>query len=271
MGKIQKIREQKKIEEITGQMEKFQRNKKIAVSIFFSLAAIGLLIYGIVKFLNWKIDSSDNASEVKSLSTTPIPTPKTESLFPSLGPAAVGQPIMQTDNNQQTATSQYAIIETDKGNIKLELYSADAPKTVANFISLINKGFYNGLKFHRVIADFMIQGGDPKGDGTGGPGYSFEDEINPWSLGLSEETIKSYTAQGYQYTRNLTSHKMTVGALAMANAGANTNGSQFFIVTQQDQPHLDGKHTVFGRVIEGLDAVRKIQQGDVIKEIKIVN
>lgn len=269
MGKIQKIREQKKIEEITEQMEKFQRNKKIAVSIFLSLAAIGLLIYGIVKFLNWKIDSSDNASAIKSLTTTPTPTPESESLFPSLGPAAVQQALMQT-NNEQAVTSKYAIIETAKGNIKLELYSADAPKTVANFTNLISKGFYNGLKFHRVISDFMIQGGDPKGDGTGGPGYSFEDEMNPWSLGLAEETINSYIAQGYQYTKSLTSHKMVPGALAMANAGPNTNGSQFFIVTQQDQPHLDGKHTVFGQVVEGMDVVLKIQQGDVIKEVKIV-
>ena len=268
MGKIQKIREQKKIEEITEQMEKFQRNKKIAVGIFFSLAVIGLLIYGIVKFLNWKIDSSDNASEIKSLTITPTPAAGAENLFPSFSPAAEQKPNMQA-GTQQTA-SRYAIVETAKGNIKLELYSADAPKTVANFVSLINKGFYNGLKFHRVIADFMIQGGDPKGDGSGGPGYSFEDEMNPWSLGLSDETIKSYEAQGYQYTKNLTSHKMVPGALAMANAGPNTNGSQFFIVTQQDQPHLDGKHTVFGRVVEGMDIVRKIQQGDIMKEIKIV-
>jgi len=270
MGKIQKIREQKKIEEITEQMEKFQRNKKIAVSIFLSLAAIGLLIYGIVEFLNWKIDSSDNASEIKSLTTTPTPTPTTESIFPSLSPAAEQPSTMET-NSQQAATSKYAIIETAKGNIKLELYSVDAPKTVANFTSLIGKGFYNGLKFHRVISDFMIQGGDPKGDGTGGPGYSFEDEMNPWSLGLSEETIKSYEAQGYKYTRNLTSHKMVPGALAMANAGPNTNGSQFFIVTQQDQPHLDGKHTVFGQVVEGMDVVRKIQQGDVMDKVILAN
>ncbi len=268
MGKIQKIREQKKLEEEIKQMEKFQRNKKIAVIIFLSLAAVGILIYGIIKFLNWKINSSDNTSEINSLTTTPTPTPKTESLFPSLSP--VVEQKSNTQANNQPANSQYAVIETDKGNIKLELYPADAPKTVANFVSLINRGFYNGLKFHRVISDFMIQSGDPKGDGTGGPGYAFGDEINPWSLGLSEETIKSYEAQGYKYTKDLTSHKMTPGALAMANAGANTNGSQFFIVTQQDQPHLDGKHTVFGRVVEGMDVVLKIQQGDIMKEIKIV-
>ncbi len=164
-----------------------------------------------------------------------------------------------------------AVITTDYGDIKLELYSDAAPKTTANFVSLIQKGFYNGLKFHRVISDFMIQGGDPKGDGTGGPGYTFEDEINPWSLGLSEDAIKALEIEGYKYTHNLNSHKVIAGALAMANAGPNTNGSQFFIVTDQNQPHLDGRHTVFGRVIEGMDVVRKIQQGDIIKEIKIVN
>ena len=171
------------------------------------------------------------------------------------------------DKNMITAKT--AIIQTDKGDIKLELYPEAAPKTVANFVALADKGFYNGLTFHRVVPDFVVQGGDPKGDGTGGPGYTFVDEINPWSLGLSEDAIKSYEAQGYQYDKSLTSHKMEVGALAMANSGANTNGSQFFIVTTQAQPHLDGKHTVFGRVTEGMDVVKKIQQGDIIKEIKI--
>ncbi|MBU1102231.1 peptidylprolyl isomerase, partial [Patescibacteria group bacterium] len=147
----------------------------------------------------------------------------------------------------------------------------DAPKTIANFIELADKKFYDGLKFHRVVPDFVIQGGDPKGDGTGGPGYTFKDEINPWSLGLSNETIQTYQAQGYKYTRDLTSHKMTAGALAMANSGPDTNGSQFFIVTQKDQLHLDGKHTVFGRVIEDMDVVRKIQQGDIMKRIYIAN
>jgi len=193
--------------------------------------------------------------------------------------------IMDENTNATTTVDAYdanpiAVFETNQGAFEVELQLDKMPITAGNFIKLAKAGFYDGTRFHRVIKDFMIQGGDPLTKsqpenvaihGTGGPGYSFEDEINPWSLGLSEETIKSYTVQGYQYTRNLTSHKMTVGALAMANAGANTNGSQFFIVTQQDQPHLDGKHTVFGRVIEGLDAVRKIQQGDVIKEIKIVN
>ena len=165
--------------------------------------------------------------------------------------------------------NKIAAIETDKGTIKLELFTKDAPKTVDNFVKLAEQGFYNGLTFHRVILDFVIQGGDPQGNGSGGPGYSFEDEINPWSLGLSEQTIQSYESQGYKYTRDLQSRKMEAGVLAMANAGPDTNGSQFFIITTQAQPHLDGKHTVFGKVIEGMDVVLKIQQGDIMEEVKI--
>ena len=127
-----------------------------------------------------------------------------------------------------------ATLHTNHGPIQLELYSDDAPKTVSNFEQLARDGFYDGLTFHRVIPDFMIQGGCPRGDGTGGPGYQFEDEFNQ--------------------------HKVVRGALAMANAGPNTNGSQFFIVTTAEASWLDGKHTVFGRVTDGMDAVDKIEQ-----------
>ena len=127
-----------------------------------------------------------------------------------------------------------AIIKTNHGPINVELFPDDAPKTVANFVELVNDGFYEGVVFHRVIPDFMIQGGDPTGTGSGGPGYSFEDEFND--------------------------HKVERGALAMANAGPNTNGSQFFIVTTDAAPWLDGKHTVFGRVTEGMDVVDKISE-----------
>ena len=122
---------------------------------------------------------------------------------------------------------------TSEGTIELELFDADAPKTVENFTKLAGEGFYDGLAFHRVIPDFMIQGGCPRGDGTGGPGYSFEDEFND--------------------------HPVARGYLAMANAGPNTNGSQFFIVTTDEAPWLDGKHTVFGRVVEGMDVVDRIE------------
>jgi cyclophilin family peptidyl-prolyl cis-trans isomerase len=126
-----------------------------------------------------------------------------------------------------------ATMNTSAGAIAFELFDEDAPKTVENFKKLAGSGFYDGLAFHRVIKDFMIQGGCPQGTGTGGPGYTFEDEIND--------------------------HKVVRGALAMANAGPNTNGSQFFIVTASECPWLDGKHTVFGEVTEGLDVVDRLE------------
>ena len=126
-----------------------------------------------------------------------------------------------------------ATLHTNHGAVEVELFDEDAPKTVENFRKLSEDGFYNGLTFHRVIRDFMIQGGCPEGTGTGGPGYTFEDEFNQ--------------------------HKVVRGALAMANAGPNTNGSQFFIVTTDAAPWLDGKHTVFGQVTSGMDAVDAIE------------
>jgi len=127
-----------------------------------------------------------------------------------------------------------ASIQTNQGAIEVELFDDDAPKTVENFTKLARDGFYEGVIFHRVIPDFMIQGGDPTGTGTGGPGYTFEDEQNE--------------------------HGVVRGALAMANAGPNTNGSQFFIVTAEACPWLDGKHTVFGKVASGMDVVDKISE-----------
>jgi peptidyl-prolyl cis-trans isomerase B (cyclophilin B) len=257
MGRVQKLREQKKQEAALKEEQKTAKNKKIITWTLVGLVVLVIVIYGSVNIF------SKRNKVISNSNTTPNSTPtqnKPGSLFPSLAPIS----------NQQKL-NQPAIIETTKGEIKLELYPEAAPKTVANFIDLTSKGFYNGLEFHRVVPGFVIQGGDPKGDGTGGPGYTFEDEINPKSLGLSEATIKSYEAQGYKYNYSLNSYKMEVGVLAMANSGPNTNGSQFFIVTEQDQPHLDGKHTVFGRVVEGMDVVRKIQQGDIIKQITINN
>jgi peptidyl-prolyl cis-trans isomerase B (cyclophilin B) len=125
-------------------------------------------------------------------------------------------------------------MQTTDGSITLELFDEDAPKTVENFRRLAAEGFYDGLTFHRVIKDFMIQGGCPEGTGTGGPGYTFDDEINQ--------------------------HKVVRGGLAMANAGPNTNGSQFFIVTAAAAPWLDGKHTVFGRVSDGLDVLERLER-----------
>lgn len=137
-----------------------------------------------------------------------------------------------------------ATLETSRGAIVCDLFAKDAPKTVNNFVFLAREGFYDGTPFHRVISDFMIQGGDPTGTGRGGPGYRFEDEVknNP--------------------------HRHQVGSLSMANAGPNTNGSQFF-VTHVVTNWLDGKHTVFGLVRSGQDVVNTIQQGDVLQSVKI--
>ena len=137
-----------------------------------------------------------------------------------------------------------ATIHTNHGAIEVELFDEDAPKTVENFLKLSGDGFYDGVVFHRIIKDFMIQGGDPQGTGTGGPGYTFEDEFNQ--------------------------HKVVRGALAMANAGPNTNGSQFFIVTIDAAPWLDGKHTVFGEVTEGMDVIDRIEGSETDRNDKPV-
>ena len=139
-----------------------------------------------------------------------------------------------------------ATIETNKGLIRLELHTEQAPKTVANFEKLAGDGFYNGLSFHRVIPNFMIQTGCPQGTGTGGPGYQFEDEF--------DDSLRHDRA----------------GILSMANAGPNTNGSQFFI-THGPTPHLDGKHSVFGVVLDGQDVVDAIEQGDTMEEVSVVD
>lgn len=137
-----------------------------------------------------------------------------------------------------------ATIETSRGSIELELYPQHAPKTVNNFVFLAREGFYDGALFHRVISNFMIQGGDPTGTGRGGPGYRFEDEVN--NNPLTHET----------------------GVISMANAGPNTNGSQFFI-THSPQPHLNGKHTVFGKVVTGQEVVNAVRQGDRMERVKV--
>lgn len=149
-------------------------------------------------------------------------------------------PAMEIDPKKNYQIS----METNRGTIEIELYPGYAPKTVNNFVFLTRQGYFDGIKFHRVIANFVIQGGDPTGTGAGGPGYKFEDELknNP----LKHET----------------------GMLSMANAGPNTNGSQFFI-THSPQPHLNGKHTVFGKVVNGMDVVNSIKQGDMMVKVSV--
>jgi len=149
-------------------------------------------------------------------------------------------PEMQIDPNKPYRV----MIESSKGAIELELYPQYAPKTVNNFVFLAGEGFYDGVSFHRVISDFMIQGGDPTGTGRGGPGYTFDDEVEG----------------------NTLTHER--GVISMANAGPNTNGSQFFI-THSSQPHLNGKHTVFGKVVRGQEVVDAIRQGDKMERVEV--
>ena len=179
-----------------------------------------LLIAGIILFLGALIAASCGQAPESA------PKPKTYSAPP---------PMVIDTSKQYVAT-----IETEKGNLVLELFASDVPVTVNNFVFLARDGFYDGTIFHRVIPDFMVQGGDA--NGTGGPGYTFADEF--------------------------TEHTHVAGALSMANSGSNTNGSQFFI-TYSPQPHLDGKHSVFGQLIEGMDVLKKIEQGDTLIRVII--
>lgn len=149
-------------------------------------------------------------------------------------------PDMQID----AAKTYNVTIQTNRGTIELELYPEHAPSTVNNFVFLAGEGFYDGVSFHRVIPDFMIQGGDPSGSGAGGPGYRFDCEV----------------------ASNPLTHER--GVISMANAGPNTNGSQFFI-THVPCPHLDGRHTVFGKVTGGLDIVDAVEQGDVMEQVTV--
>jgi cyclophilin family peptidyl-prolyl cis-trans isomerase len=181
------------------------------------------------------INNSTNNNDVLVSSETPTIESETVQTKATTTP-------MRTLDNQKDLAAEYsqAIIKTSLGKITVKFYGADSPITVNNFMNLAKEGFYNGTKFHRVIKDFMIQGGDPNSKGTdtssygmGGPGYKFADEFN--------------------------SHKLVAGSLAMANSGANTNGSQFFIVTATETPWLDGKHVNFGQVTDGMDVVKKIE------------
>lgn len=202
-----------------------ERNKALYIIIGI-LAIIGLIFVGYYDFIN----NSDSGEPF--VSDVAPPDQKVEN--------HEEQKAISPQKTMENQAKTIAFIKTNYGNITLELFYKDAPKTVENFIKLSQSGFYNGTKFHRVIKGFMVQGGDPNSkddnwsdDGSGGPGYMFEDEIN--------------------------SHKIVRGVLAMANAGPNTNGSQFFIVTAAATPWLDGKHTVFGRILEGIDTVVKIE------------
>ncbi len=232
MGKIQKIKEQRKIERIMEETENKKTKKKKEIII---LAVVLILVIG--------------AGAIFYFSRI---------------------------NKEKSIVS--ITMETDKGNIELELDKKAAPKTVENFVKLAKDGFYDGTKFHRVIEDFVIQGGDPlskdddpNNDGTGGPGYSLEDEINPKSFDLAADVVQQLELQGYKFNYVVESIPHKVGVISMANSGPNTNGSQFFIITTQDQPDLNGRYTAFGNVVRGMDVVRQIKQGDIMNKVIINN
>ena len=194
----------------------------MVAKVLFRIAGIGFM--GVALLL---ASCGGQAPEPKPV-PQPAPKPRTYSAPP---------PMVIDTSKQYTAT-----IETEKGNLVLELFASDVSVTVNNFVFLAREGFYDGTTFHRVIPDFMAQGGDPTGTGRGGPGYSFPDEF--------------------------TQHAHVAGTLSMANAGPDTNGSQFFI-TYTPQHGLDGKHSVFGQLIQGMDVLEKIKNGDIIKRIII--
>jgi cyclophilin family peptidyl-prolyl cis-trans isomerase len=227
MGKIKKIKAERKKAEVERQLKK-TKNIKMAVQAsalaFFALVLIAGGFYG-YRFADSKYRVGNKIANMFNKEEK-----KEEKVEKKSYDKA---PDMQIDVNKKYT----AAFETSKGNFEIELYADKAPKTVNNFVVLSRDKFYDGLVFHRVIKDFMIQGGDPQGSGMGGPGYKFEDEFNDV--------------------------KLTKGVLAMANSGPNTNGSQFFIVTAEATDWLDGKHTAFGKVISGLDVVMSIQEAEV--------
>lgn len=235
MGKAQKLKQQRKIERGEQEIVKNKRKKKRA--IIFSLILvllIGLVVASFV-FVDYLKNKDIRNKDIRRV-----------------------------------------VIETEKGDIKLELYSKVAPKTVDNFIKLTNDGFYDGITFHRVVENFVIQGGDPlskdgdpSNDGTGNPGYTFEDEINPIALNLTIQETKELEKLGYKFRTDLESIPHETGVISMANSGPNTNGSQFFIALK-DLPELNGRYTAFGRVYKGMDIILNIKQGDLIKKVYVV-
>lgn len=222
MGKAQKLKAERKKARKEAEIKRKQKRATILKSFLVFIITIVLFSLGYLgyRWLDAKYQLGDKLKITSD--SNPDKTDNRKSYDSA--------PEMQIDINKE----YIAKFETNKGNFEARLFAKDAPKTVNNFVVLSRDGFYNGLTFHRIIKDFMIQGGDPNGDGTGGPGYQFEDEIN--------------------------NHKLVRGALAMANSGPNTNGSQFFIVTKDKTDWLDGKHTVFGEITSGLDIVMKIEK-----------
>lgn len=207
-------------------------------NLILSILVIAMVVYGGMKIFGGENETTDvfnygNATTTDNFGEAPI---FEDGVLPSTDTGTTTNSQVNNQNNNKNQKSKMITIETNYGKIVFETYDSDAPNTVNNFVTLADKGFYNGLTFHRVIKNFMIQGGDPNGNGTGGPGYKFNDELNP--------ATASYKA-GYKK-----------GVVAMANSGPNTNGSQFFIM-HEDYP-LPNNYTIFGKVVSGQDVVDKI-------------
>lgn len=233
MGRKQKLKLERRIEEREEAIIKKEKRKKMIIKIVLAVALV-FAIYQVNIAMNNKNEENNSARE-------------------------------NAANEEVKQENKIVMIETDKGNIKLELFANDAPKTVENFVKLASEGFYDSVKFHRVMPEFMIQGGDPISKGEYGKDFIYYGEENPNNL-----PVAGTGGPGYSFEDEINFHKVEVGSLAMANSGPNTNGSQFFIVTEKPQPHLDGKHTVFGKVVGGMDIVRSIQQGDVMNKVYVV-
>ena len=234
MGKAKKLKELRRLKRQENFLNKKEKKKKFLITsaIIIVISLAGFSIYSLKDNMG---SNSENNSEIAEIQEEEIQEENQEQAQEEIQE--------KTEELQNSSEEKIAVLETNFGTIKFKLFYEDAPKTCANFEKLAGEKFYDGIKFHRVMKDFMIQTGDPKSrdddwsdDGTGGPGYKFEDEINE--------------------------HKLVKGIVAMANSGPNTNGSQFFIVTTNATPWLDGKHTAFGEVIEGMDIVEKIENSE---------
>lgn len=267
MGKQQKLKiERRQEREKYSEIQRRLLPYRIGIVLFIMLGIGGGVYLGFFQQKNASENVSGDVSE-----KVENQGPQQENNPSSEGDTPADQ---QSQDQEELQKPLEGAMKTSKGTIEFQLYRQAAPKTVDNFVKLINDGFYEQTTFHRVVENFIIQGGDPNSkdddpsnDGQGGPGYTFEDEINPQSLGMSDEQITALEQQGYVYRDDIQSIPVEKGVIAMANSGPNTNGSQFFIVTTKAQPHLYGKHTVFGYVTSGMDVVTQIKQGDKIEAI----
>lgn len=259
MGRKEKLKNQRKAEQKVMEVSREESHKKGKVfALLLLLACLAAYEINIALHRDQIAQSSNQPDDPATVSTasTPAGEVKGEAIAPDVATST------EAATTPATAAAQLVLMETDKGAIKLELYAADAPKTVENFLKLSRAGFYDGIRFHRIEPGFVIQAGDPVTKGEVGKDFVYDRKNNPQNL-----PVAGTGGPGYSFEDEINSHKNVVGALAMANSGPDTNGSQFYIITEKDQPSLDGGYTVFGKVLEGMDVVLKMQQGDRILKL----